>query len=225
MEWDLKKNSRMVSFDLDTWVPKQKVNSVKFLWSKMACTWVLHIVLHVLCGTRTSGVHFRPPKVSFSAIFAISGVFFYKAFFQNWFFQNPLMGWFCPSGIWICTSMHHLCKAKKTSMKHFFRSHVPDTCGSNKVNWQKRRKTCFQNTFFCFSFGRVWHLASLPVTRVDAFQLGRIDIAGFSQDIIQEWKNGAKLMIFINRITRSESLASITRWTSFSRMLVLWFYG
>ena len=97
------KNSRMVSFDLDTWAPRLKVNPVNFFWSKMAWICVLHIVLHVLCGTHTSGVHFRPPKVSFSAIFAFSGVFFYKAFFQNWFSQNPLIGRFCPSGIWICT--------------------------------------------------------------------------------------------------------------------------
>ena len=86
----------------------------------MAWTCVLHIVLHVLCGTHTSGVHFRPPKVSFSAIFAFSGVFFYKAFFQNWFSQNPLMGRFCPSGIWICTLSS--IQSKKNTRETFFRS-------------------------------------------------------------------------------------------------------
>ena len=37
----------------------------------MACTGVLHIVLHFLCPTRPSGNLFRPSKVSFSAIFAV----------------------------------------------------------------------------------------------------------------------------------------------------------
>ena len=114
----------------------------------MAWTCVPHIVLDVLCGTRTSGVHFRPPKVSFSAIFAISGVFFYKAFFQNWFSQNPLMGWFCPSGIWICTSMHHLCKAKKIIRETFFRSQVPETCGSIKWIDKKDGKLVSKILFF-----------------------------------------------------------------------------
>ena len=41
-------------------------NSVK--WSKMACTGVPLIVLHILCSTRTYWGHFRPCKVSFSAI-------------------------------------------------------------------------------------------------------------------------------------------------------------
>ena len=36
--------------------------SVEFLWFKMAGTGVPHIVLHVLCSTRTSGGNFRPQK-------------------------------------------------------------------------------------------------------------------------------------------------------------------
>ena len=43
-------------------------NSVKFLWSQMACTGVPQIVLHILCSTCTYWGHFRPSKVSFSAI-------------------------------------------------------------------------------------------------------------------------------------------------------------
>ena len=45
----------------------------------MACTGVLHIVLHVLCPIRPSGNHFRPSKVSFSAVFAVLCDLFYKA--------------------------------------------------------------------------------------------------------------------------------------------------
>ena len=40
-------------------------NSVKSLWSQMACTGVPHIVLHILCSTRTCWGHFRPSKVSY----------------------------------------------------------------------------------------------------------------------------------------------------------------
>ena len=43
-------------------------NSVKSLWSQMACTGVPQIVLHILCSTRTYWGLFRPCKVSFSAI-------------------------------------------------------------------------------------------------------------------------------------------------------------
>ena len=43
-------------------------NSVKFLWSQMACTDVSHIILHILCWTRTYWGHFRPCKNSFSAL-------------------------------------------------------------------------------------------------------------------------------------------------------------
>ena len=37
-------------------------------WSQMACTGVPQIVLHILCSTRTYWGHFRPCKVSFSAL-------------------------------------------------------------------------------------------------------------------------------------------------------------
>ena len=37
-------------------------------WSEMACTGVPQIVLHILCSTRTYWGHFRPCKVSFSAL-------------------------------------------------------------------------------------------------------------------------------------------------------------
>ena len=39
----------------------------QFFWSKMACTCVPHIVLHVSCQTRTSGGYFRPSEVRFRA--------------------------------------------------------------------------------------------------------------------------------------------------------------
>ena len=54
-------------------------NPVKFLGFKMAGRGVLHIVLHVLCPIRPSGNHFRPSKVSFSAVFAVLCDLFYKA--------------------------------------------------------------------------------------------------------------------------------------------------
>ena len=46
---------------------------VKFLWSKMGCTDLPHIVLHILCSTRTCWGHFRPLKVSFNAFLAVLG--------------------------------------------------------------------------------------------------------------------------------------------------------
>ena len=45
-------------------------NPVKFFWSKMACTGVPHIVLHVSCRTRTSGGYFWPSEVRFRGILA-----------------------------------------------------------------------------------------------------------------------------------------------------------
>ena len=54
-------------------------NLVKKISSKMACTGVPHIVLHVLCSTRTSGGYFRPSEVRFRGIFGPFGRFlFYK---------------------------------------------------------------------------------------------------------------------------------------------------
>ena len=45
-------------------------NLVNFFWSKMACTGVPHIVLHVSCRTRTSGGYFWPSEVRFRGILA-----------------------------------------------------------------------------------------------------------------------------------------------------------
>ena len=53
-------------------------NLVKFFWSKMACTGVPHIVLHVSCGTRTSGGYFWPSEVRFRGILALSRDWFYN---------------------------------------------------------------------------------------------------------------------------------------------------
>ena len=41
------------------------INPVRFLWSKMGRTGVAHIVLHILCSTRTCWGSFRPSEVSF----------------------------------------------------------------------------------------------------------------------------------------------------------------
>ena len=49
----------------------------QFFWSKMACTGVPQIVLHVLCSTRTSGGYFRPSEVSFRGISALLGDYLY----------------------------------------------------------------------------------------------------------------------------------------------------
>ena len=45
-------------------------NPVNLFWSKMACTGVAHIVLHVSCWTRTSGGYFWSSKVRFRGILA-----------------------------------------------------------------------------------------------------------------------------------------------------------
>ena len=50
----------------------------QLFWSKMASAGVPHIVLHVLCSTRTFGGQFRPSEVRFRAIFAVSSNLFYK---------------------------------------------------------------------------------------------------------------------------------------------------
>ena len=48
----------------------------QLFWSKMASAGVPHIVLHVLCSTRTSGGYLRPSEVRFRAILALSGDLF-----------------------------------------------------------------------------------------------------------------------------------------------------
>ena len=45
------------------------VDPVKSLWFKMVCSCVLHIVLHVLSSTSTSGGYFRPKKSILAKIF------------------------------------------------------------------------------------------------------------------------------------------------------------
>ena len=52
--------------------PDPPAKLVKFFWSKMACTGVPHIVLHVSCLTRTSGGYFWPSEVRFRGILALS---------------------------------------------------------------------------------------------------------------------------------------------------------
>ena len=64
-------------------------NPVKFFWSKMACTCVPHIVLHVSCRTRTSGGYFRPSEVRFRAKIPLSSHWFYNVKTQKTqFLQN-----------------------------------------------------------------------------------------------------------------------------------------
>ena len=58
-------------------------NPVKFFWSKMACTGVPHIVLHVSCHTRTSGGYFWPSEVRFRGILALSSDWFYNGHIEN----------------------------------------------------------------------------------------------------------------------------------------------
>ena len=58
-------------------------NPVKFFWSKMACTGVPHIVLHVSCRTRTSGGYFWPSEVRFRGILALSSDWFYNGHIEN----------------------------------------------------------------------------------------------------------------------------------------------
>ena len=42
-----------------------------FFWSKMACTGVPHIVIHVLCSTCTSGGYHEPSEIRFEGILAL----------------------------------------------------------------------------------------------------------------------------------------------------------
>ena len=58
-------------------------NLVNFFWSKMACTGVPHIVLHVSCRTRTSGGYFWPSEVRFRGILALSSDWFYNGHIEN----------------------------------------------------------------------------------------------------------------------------------------------
>ena len=62
---------------------------VNFFWSKMACTCVPHIVLHVSCQTRTSGRYLRPSEVRFRAKIPLSSHWFYNVKTQKTqFLQN-----------------------------------------------------------------------------------------------------------------------------------------
>ena len=65
-------------------------NPVKFFWSKMACTCVPHIVLHVSCRTRTSGGYFRPSEVRFRAKIPLSSHWFYNVKTQKTHFLKIL---------------------------------------------------------------------------------------------------------------------------------------
>ena len=51
-------------------------NPVKFFWSKMVCTGVPHIVLHVSCQTRTSGGIFGPLKSDLGVFWPFRGTDF-----------------------------------------------------------------------------------------------------------------------------------------------------
>merc|ERR1719270_1507150 len=56
-------------------------------WSQMACTGVPQIVLHILCSTRTYWGHFRPCKVSFSALAERSSLLLRQSNFENTAFR------------------------------------------------------------------------------------------------------------------------------------------
>ena len=57
---------------------------------KMICTGVPHIVLHVLCSTRTPGGYFIPPKVSFGK----NGDFWVKISQCFGMLKEPFSKWF-----------------------------------------------------------------------------------------------------------------------------------
>ena len=61
-----------------TFLTPHPANQVNFSLSKMAFRGASHTVLQVLCSNGTSWGYFRPSKVSFGAISALSGDFFYK---------------------------------------------------------------------------------------------------------------------------------------------------
>ena len=51
-------------------------NPVNFFWSKMACTGVPHIVLYVLCSTRTSRSIFGPLKSDLVLFWPFRAIYF-----------------------------------------------------------------------------------------------------------------------------------------------------
>ena len=66
--------------------PTPPANPVKIFWSKIGCTAVPHIVLHVSCWTRTTGGYFRPFEVRFRGILALSSDWFYNVKTQKTFY-------------------------------------------------------------------------------------------------------------------------------------------
>ena len=68
----------------------QPADLPKFFWSKMDCTCVPHIVLHVSCWTRTSGGYFRPSEVRFRAKIPLSSHWFYNVKTQKTHFLKIL---------------------------------------------------------------------------------------------------------------------------------------
>ena len=58
----------------------------QIFWSKIACTGVPHIELHVSCCTRTSGGYFRPSEVRFRGILALLSNKFYNVDTQKTFY-------------------------------------------------------------------------------------------------------------------------------------------
>ena len=67
-----------------------------FFWSKMACTGVPHIVLHVSCWTRTSGGYFRPSEVRFRGILGQKIIVFSQNYEDIWLGDHIHTLW--PSG-------------------------------------------------------------------------------------------------------------------------------
>ena len=96
-------------------------NPVKFFWSKMACTGVPHIVLHVSCRTRTSGGCFWPSEVRFRGILALSRA-------------------------WFCNGQKQKCKfLKKGSLPNF-----QILCGDLWGNFTKNGTNLRSGQFFSF---------------------------------------------------------------------------
>ena len=79
-------------------------NPVKFFWSKMACTGVPHIVLHVSCRTRTSGGYFWPSEVRFRGILALSSNWFIMQNTKKFYLFRPYGPDFKINIFWILTS-------------------------------------------------------------------------------------------------------------------------
>ena len=134
-------------------------NPVKFFWSKMACTCVPHIVLHVSCRTRTSGGYFRPSEVRFRAKIPLSSHWFYNVKTQKTHFLK-IPEW--ADFDLLESNCRHIFLHKNQKIYHsgfsfswyIFSSHV---CGSLFIRiWIKSDVKMLWRQFVIFQLNTLW---------------------------------------------------------------------